>query len=67
MASAKVMGPVASCLVAIMRFAGAGFFSGGAGCLAPELRFVFFMMTAFALVLFGLAIWLMERGIGMRE
>jgi ABC-2 type transport system permease protein len=25
------------------------------------------MMGGFAVVLFGLAIWLMERGIGMRE
>jgi ABC-2 type transport system permease protein len=40
-----------------------GFF----GSSDVDIGVAFFMMGAFALLLFGLAIWLMERGIGMRE
>jgi ABC-2 type transport system permease protein len=40
---------------------------GFLGTSDVDIGVAFFMMTSFALVLFGLAIWLMERGIGMRE
>ena len=40
---------------------------GFLGSSDVDIGVAFFMMTGFALVLFALAIWLMERGIGMRE
>jgi ABC-2 type transport system permease protein len=40
---------------------------GFLGSSDVDIGVAFFMMGGFALLLFGLAIWLMERGIGMRE
>jgi ABC-2 type transport system permease protein len=40
---------------------------GFLGSSDVDIGIAFFMMIGFAVVLFGLAIWLMEHGIGMRE